>query len=81
MKILVDTNVILDIVLERHPFFEQSARLLQSAAQLNVELFLTATTITDLYYIVRKAKDRETALDFVKDLLQFMEIAAVDKKM
>lgn len=59
MKVLVDTNVILDIVLERQPFFQHSSKLLQSANQYNLELFLTATTITDLYYIVRKAKGRQ----------------------
>lgn len=81
MKILVDTNVILDIVLERQPFFEHSAQLLQNAAQLHLELFLTATTITDLYYIVRKAKDRQTSLDFIRDLLNVVEISAVDKSV
>ena len=79
MKILVDTNVFLDIILERQPFFASSAQLLQRAPQENVELFLTATTITDLYYIVRKAKDRNTALTFIKDLLTFVEVSAVDK--
>lgn len=80
MKILVDTNVILDIVLERQPFYEQSARFLQVSAQSNT-IYITATTITDLYYIVRKAKGREIALAFVEDLLKLVEIAAVDKKV
>ncbi len=79
MKILIDTNVILDIVLERHPFIEQSAMLLKKAQQANIELFLTATTITDLYYITRKAKGKKIALNFIEDLLQFIEIASVDR--
>ncbi|HMQ53256.1 MAG TPA: PIN domain-containing protein [Anaerolineae bacterium] len=79
MKILVDTNVILDITLERQPFFEQSVRLLQVVTQLDIEVCVTATTVTDLYYIIRKAKGREVALSFVEDLLNFVEIAAVDK--
>jgi len=36
MKILIDTNVILDIVLERQPFVEQSAELLKTAQQDNI---------------------------------------------
>ncbi len=79
MKILIDTNVILDIVLERQPFVEDAEKLLDMAQQANFELFLTATTITDLYYIARKAKGKEIALNFIMDLMKFMEIASVDK--
>jgi len=79
VKILIDTNVILDIVLERQPFVEQAIRLLQTAQQANIVLFVTATTITDLYYITRKARGRTIALDFIADLLQLMEVAGVDK--
>jgi predicted nucleic acid-binding protein len=78
MKVLIDTNIILDIVLERQPFVEQAIQVLQTA-QTDIVLFLTATTITDLYYITRKAKGRAIALSFIADLLQFVEVAGVDK--
>ena len=79
MNILLDTNIILDIVLERQPFWESAVRLLEAAAQANLTLYVTATTITDLYYITHKARDRASARNFIIDLLQFMEIAGVDK--
>ena len=79
MRILVDTNVFLDIILERHPFFEHAAKLLHAVPLKDIEIFLTATTVTDLYYIVRKAKDRTIALSFIKDLLKLVEVSAVDK--
>lgn len=81
MKILIDTNVILDIVLERQPFLKHAELLLQTAQRTSTEIFLSATTVTDLYYIIRKAKGRATALDFIKDLMQFVEVAAVDKSV
>jgi predicted nucleic acid-binding protein len=70
---------VLDIILERQPFAEQASLLLQIVQKRNLEIFLTATTITDLYYIARKAKGRDTALNFITDLLQIVEIAGVDK--
>ena len=79
MKCLVDTNVILDIALEREPFVEQSALFFQMAQQRSIHLFITATTVTDLYYISRKEKGKETALAFLADLLQFVDVASVDK--
>lgn len=81
MKVLVNTNVVLDIALERLPFFEQSARFLDIAYQSGTAIYITATTITDLYYIVRKAKSRDMALTFIRDLLKFVDVAAVDKNV
>ena len=81
MKILIDTNVILYSTLERQPFFEQSARLFKTVIQSDIQIFITATTIIDLYYIIRKAKNREVALNFIEDLLRFTEIAAVDRNV
>ena len=34
-----------------------------------------------MYYITRKAKSKQIALDFIGDLLQFIEIASVDKRV
>ncbi len=54
---------------------------LQVAQQRSIHLFITATTVTDLYYITRKEKGKETALAFLEDLLQFVDVAAVDRNV
>lgn len=80
MKVLLDTNVILDIVLERQPFVEAAVNLLRTSQRDDrLRFFVTATTITDLYYITRKAKGRVVALNFIADLLQVIDVAGVDK--
>ncbi len=79
MKILIDTNVILDIALEREPFADHAALLFKTAYKKSIQMFMTATTVTDLYYICRKAKGKETALSFIEDLIQFVDIVSVDK--
>ncbi|MEJ5311052.1 MAG: PIN domain-containing protein [Anaerolineae bacterium] len=81
MKILLDTNVILDIVLERHPFDESAIALLQAIYHNDDVLFVTATTITDLYYVTRKAKGHTIALNFIVDLLEFVNVAGVDEEV
>ncbi len=50
MRVLIDTNVILDIALERKPFVQHAALLLETAQQKGIQLFITATTVTDLCY-------------------------------
>jgi len=80
MKVLIDTNVILDIALNREPFVENSALFLKVASRQMISLFITATTVTDLYYIIRKEKGKAVALSFIEDLLRFVDVASVDKK-
>ena len=58
-KILLDTNVILDIALEREPFVRKSAELIRIIEKYNIEAFITATTITDIYlYYTKENKTR-----------------------
>lgn len=79
MKLLLDTNVILDILLEREPFVRHAVQLVKIAQQRSFQLFVTATTITDLYYITRKERGKETALALIEELLDIVEVASVDK--
>jgi len=77
MKILIDANVALDVLLERRPFCISGTKVL-SLSKGNVELFLSASTVTDIYYIIRKQlKDKEVALTLLKNLLASVDIAAV----
>lgn len=78
-KILIDTNVILDIVLDREPFAEHAVLLFKTAHEQRIHMFMTATTVTDLYYITRKEKDKATALSFIEDLIHFVDVISVDK--
>ncbi len=80
MKALVDTNVILDIALKRDPFCSAAVSLLKVSEQKGVRLYVTATTITDLYYIIRRARDKATAYSFLRDLLSVFEVAAVGRQ-
>ena len=54
MKILIDTNVILDILLKRESFFADSYKALRTAAEKNMDCLVSATAATDIYYLLRK---------------------------
>ncbi len=77
-KILIDTNVILDIALERQPFVEKSKEFFRLIVNQNIEAFLTATTITDIYYITQKVSGHNKTIGFLKSLTRFINIAGVD---
>ena len=45
----------------------------------DIPTFLSASTVTDIYYILHKSKGHQETIDFLKNLFDFVEIAGVDK--
>lgn len=54
MKIMCDTNIIIDVLLEREPFVEDSYRVLSLCEEHKIDGFVSASSVTDIYYLVRK---------------------------
>lgn len=78
MRFLIDTNVVLDLLQEREPFVENAARLFERIDAGEIEGFITATTITNIYYIVRKVAGKVVAQDVIAQILSDLNICAVD---
>lgn len=80
MRILFDTNILLDAILSREPFATDAAFLIRAVASNRVTGFASATTLTDVYYLVRRqTRSAETAINAVTDILKLMQICAVDR--
>ena len=54
IKALIDTNVVLDALAGREPFRAEAERIFMLAAEEKFQAFVTANSITDVYYLVRK---------------------------
>ena len=80
MKALLDTNVVLDVLLERQPYYSNSSKILISAGNQNIQLFITSTIVTDLYYIVSKILSKNKAKEFLSNLLDIVDICGVNKR-
>ncbi|SMG52094.1 Predicted nucleic acid-binding protein, contains PIN domain [Marivirga sericea] len=81
MKIVLDTNIILDIALKRTPFYEDSAKLISKIGVGKLNGFITATTITDIYYIAKKSQGHDTTISFITSLLTVINVLGVDSKI
>ncbi|HCF29885.1 MAG TPA: DNA-binding protein [Cyanobacteria bacterium UBA11049] len=81
MRVLVDTNIVLDALLEREPFFRDAKALLKAIENHQIQGYITATTLTDIFYIARKNKGIERARLDVSDLLALMQICTVDRSI
>lgn len=79
MRVLFDTNVILDLMLNRAPFAEVSERLVASAESGTLTGYLGATTLTTIHYLASKALGSQRSLGEVRKLMAIFEVAPVDR--
>lgn len=81
MKLLIDTNVVLDVLLRREPFSKTAAEVLNLTQRDDVREYVSASAITDIYYIANKQmKDRDAVRDLLKRLLMVVSVAAVSER-
>lgn len=73
MKILIDTNILLDVALRREPFFTDSAGVLDWAELNSKQATIAWHSVSNLAYLVKR-----DARGFLADLLAFVEVAAGD---
>lgn len=78
-KVLFDTNIILDLLLQRVPHLENAKQLFGLIDTEAVEAYITANTITDIYYIARKEKGKTQTLEFIANLVELFEIIGIHK--
>ncbi len=79
MKVLFDTNVILDVLFDREPFVEDASYLLSKVEQSEIIGFVCATTITTIHYLLKKALGASKASIYTESLLSLFVIAPVNR--
>ncbi|MDR0830090.1 MAG: PIN domain-containing protein [Prevotellaceae bacterium] len=79
MKALLDTNIIIDIALQRMPFFTDCVKIMECINDGKLKAYVSATTVTDIFYILKKENGREKTLLFLQKLLQVIDVAGIDK--
>ena len=77
MKILVDTNVALDILLNRRAFYSNSVAVFTIAEQKFITGYVSAASVGDIFYIAQKDIGKAKAREAIKRLLQVFIPAAV----
>ncbi len=81
VKILIDTNIIVDVALLQEPFFEDSDRILTYSEQRIFNSYISGSTFSDLYYILRKSRGKNWTLIFLRRLvLEFRLISTSSRK-
>ena len=78
MKIMCDTNVIIDVLLEQEPFVDDSCKILNLCEEHRMDGFVSASSVTDIFYLVRKyTHSTELAYTAVGKLLEIVKVCSV----
>ena len=79
MKILLDTNIVLDLLMDRTPFADAAAELFSKVEDGTIVGYLCGTTITTIYYLAAKEVGAPRAQAEIKKILSFFEVAPVNR--
>ena len=82
MRLICDTNILLDVICRREPFYTDSACVLNMCEDGDVEGMITVTSLSDLFYITRRLfSDKEKAyeaLDLATKILKPCTVSDAD---
>ncbi len=79
MKVLFDTNIVLDVLLDREPFSEHATYLMSKVERSEISGFLCATTVTTIHYLLSKHLDKEKAITSINSIMSLFEVASVNR--
>lgn len=78
MRVLLDTDVVLDVIMARVPFAKAAAELLDLNEQGLFEAYISSITPVNIFYIARKAKSSSDLRQAVSELLQSVRVCPLD---
>ena len=79
MVVLIDTNVILDVLLKRLPYYEKSLLVWELSLKHQIKGVLAAHGITNLWYILRKDYSGAERRELLSSILEVFEISPLTK--
>jgi predicted nucleic acid-binding protein len=79
VKLLLDINVLLDVLLDRDPWSEAASLLLSAVESEKAQGFVAPHTLPTIYYVMAQSRDRSVAAGAVTDLLRILDVAPLTK--
>ena len=79
MKMLFDTNIVLDVLMDREPFADAAVELFAKVEEGSLIGFLCGTTLTTVYYLTAKVLGAKGAKQAIEQLLAMFEVAPVNR--
>ncbi|MCY2962336.1 MAG: PIN domain-containing protein [Planctomycetota bacterium] len=81
MRIFFDTNILLDVLAKREPFYDESAAIWTLAERGMVVGLISAVSLTNVFYIVRKLESSVVAMKALRQMRHVFSISPCDEKV
>jgi len=80
-RIFLDTNVVIDFLGERKPFYESVAKILTLADNKKIKIFTSPTAISTTYYILNRFESSKIALEKIRKFKLLCDISVMDNEV
>lgn len=77
MVVLVDTNVVIDFLITREPFYKASSEVITKCASKELDGYIAVHSIPNLWYILRKIPE-DKRRKWLSDICEFLQVGGVD---
>lgn len=75
---LIDTNVLLDFLADRKPFSDQAEILFEYKQQKKINIYVSAISFNNLYYIINKISGHNIAIKLLSELADLVNTIPLD---
>ena len=80
MKVLIDTNVLLDYLTKREPYYRNARQLIQQCATNDIDGYVAAHSIVDAFFIMRKTVSVEKRREYLLQICKIITIIGIDER-
>ena len=80
-RLLIDTNIVIDLLSKREQFYEEAATLFSRADKNEIELAISSLTFANTNYILSKLKSSQEAKNILRKFKVLVKILALDDKI
>ena len=79
MRVFLDTNVMIDLIIKRQPFFTEVAEIVTFAEKNKIELFTSSLSFVNTFYVASKVNSKELVLETLKKFRIICDVTIIDE--
>lgn len=80
IKILLDTNILLDYILTREPFYDNAKEVILACTSGAVKACIAAHSISNMFFILRKEYEPKERRKLLLNICKIFDIEGIDKE-
>ncbi|WP_026706077.1 type II toxin-antitoxin system VapC family toxin [Flavobacterium soli] len=79
MRVFLDTNVIIDLIIKREPFYYEIAEITTNAEKNELTLFTSSLSFVNTFYIASKVNTKESVLEILRKFRIICNVSVIDE--